>query len=255
MPGELTAPLSLLLGFLLVLARVGGAFVFVPLPRVSAGPQAVRAVLAASATVALFPVWPEVPVAGIGVGQLLMGMISEAAFGITAGVAVAFLIETLIVAAQAFGVQAGYSYASTIDPATQADSNVLVVFAHLTAGLLFFALGLDRQVLAVFARSLAVYPPGTYQLQPEGAEAVLKLGGAMFATGLRLAMPVIMLLMLVDIALALLGRIHMQLQLLTLAFPVKMLAALAFLAVLTAFFLPVFRDAAERTVAVLRGGV
>ncbi|HOK44983.1 MAG TPA: flagellar biosynthetic protein FliR [Bryobacteraceae bacterium] len=255
MPGEVTAPLGLLLGFLLVLARVGGAFVFVPLPGVNQGPQMVRAVLAVSATIALFPVWPEVPVAGIGIGQLLVWMISEAAFGVTAGVAVAFLVETLILAAQAFAVQAGYSYASTIDPTTQADSNVLVVFAHLTAGLLFFALGLDRQVLAVFARSLAVYPPGTYQLYPGGVEAVLKLGGAMFTTGLRLAMPVIVLLMLVDIALALLGRIHMQLQLLTLAFPVKMLATLAFFAVVTAFFVPVFRDAAERTVAVLRGGM
>ncbi len=77
----------------------------------------------------------------------------------------------------------------------------------------------------------------------------------MFSTGLRLAMPVIVLLMLVDIALALLGRIHEQLQLLTLAFPVKMLATLAFLAVIAVFFLPVFRSAAERTFSVLWGGI
>jgi flagellar biosynthetic protein FliR len=166
---------------------------------------------------------------------------------------VSFLIETLIVAAQALGVQAGYSYASTVDPTTQADSNVLMVFAHLTSGLLFFALGLDRQVLALFARSLSVYPPGAFQLNPPAAEAILQLGGAMFSLGLRLAMPVIVLLLLVDIALALLGRINAQLQLLTLAFPVKMMAALAFLAVITAFFLPVFRSAAERTFSVLWG--
>jgi flagellar biosynthetic protein FliR len=255
MPGELAVPLSALLGFLLVLVRVGGALIFVPLPGVSAGPELARVMLAVGFTVALFPVWPAVPVDGIGVGQLLVWIFSEAAFGITVGVAVAFLIETLIVATQALGVQAGYSYASTVDPSTQADSNVLLVFAHLTAGLLFFALGLDRQVLAVFARSLAVYPPGAFHLKPESADAVWKLGGAMFSTGLRLAMPVIVLLMLVDIALALLGRIHVQLQLLTLAFPVKMLATLAFLAVITVFFLPVFRGAAERTFSVLWGSL
>ncbi len=255
MPGELTVPLGALAGFLLVLARVGGAFIFVPLPGLSAGPELARVVLAAGVTVALFPVWPVIAVGEIGAGQLVVWMLSEAAFGITAGLVVAFLIETLIVAAQTFGVQAGYSYASTVDPTTQADSNVLLVFAHLTAGLLFFALGLDRQVLAVFARSLSVYPPGTFQLKLPAAEAVLKLGGAMFSTGLRLAMPVVVLLMLVDIALALLGRIHVQLQLLTLAFPVKMMAALAFLAVIAAFFLPVFRSAAERSFSVLWEGM
>jgi flagellar biosynthetic protein FliR len=71
----------------------------------------------------------------------------------------------------------------------------------------------------------------------------------MLATGLRLAMPVVALLLLVDIALALAGRIHQQLQLLTLAFPIKMLAALAFLGVVMAYFPPVWRAAAERTLA------
>jgi flagellar biosynthetic protein FliR len=73
----------------------------------------------------------------------------------------------------------------------------------------------------------------------------------MFATGMRLALPVVVLLALIDVALALLGRIHQQLQLLTLAFPVKMLATLAFLALILILFLPVYRAAAERTVAVL----
>ena len=40
----------------------------------------------------------------------------------------------------------------------------------------------------------------------------------MLTTGLRLAMPVIALLLLLDVALALLGRMQQQLQLLSLAF-------------------------------------
>ncbi len=122
MHAELTLPLSALFGFLLVLARVGGAFIFVPLPGLNAGPELARVMLAAGFTLALFPLWPAVPVAGIGVGQLVVWVFSEAAFGITIGVAVAFLIETLMVAAQVLGLQAGYSYASTVDPTTQADS-------------------------------------------------------------------------------------------------------------------------------------
>jgi len=167
------------------------------------------------------------------------------------GLAVAILIESLLVAAQVFGLQAGYSYASTIDPNTQADSNLLLVFAQLSGGLLFFSLGMDRQVLRVFAASLAAHPPGTFFLRASSAEAIIGLGAGMLATGLRLALPVVVLLALIDISLALLGRIHQQLQLLHLAFPVKMLAALAFLALIFVLFLPVYRAAAEHTVAVL----
>ena len=43
---------------------------------------------------------------------------------------------------------------------------------------------------------------------------------------LRLALPVVALLLMVDVALALLGRLNQQLQLLALAFPAKMLTAL-----------------------------
>ena len=59
---------------------------------------------------------------------------------------------------------------------------------------------------------------------------VIRLGAMLFAFGVRLAMPVVALLLLVDVALALLGRLNQQLQLLSLAFPVKMLVALLVIA-------------------------
>ena len=49
---------------------------------------------------------------------------------------------------------------------------------------------------------------------------------ALFTVGMRLALPVVALLVMVDVALALLGRLNPQLQLLSLAFPAKMLIAL-----------------------------
>jgi flagellar biosynthesis protein FliR len=250
MHAELNIPLATLFGFLVVLARVAGALAFVPLPGFRNAPEPVRAVLALSLTVALAPLWPA-GFADAGPGRIMVVLASEAALGITIGLAVSFLIETLLVATQVFGVQAGYSYASTIDPTTDADSNVLLVFSQLMSGMLFFALGIDREVIRIFAASLAAYPPGTFVLKPSTAEEMIALGGGMLSTGVRLALPVVVLLMLADVALALLGRMHQQLQLLTLAFPVKMLATLAFVASISVFFLPVYRSAAEHTIAAL----
>ena len=252
-PLSLTVPVAGLYGFLLALARVGGALSFVPLPGFSAGPDAARILLAIALTVGLAPLAPAVALPDPLAGGILVAVASEAAFGLAVGLAVAILIESLLVAAQIFGLQAGYSYASTVDPTTQADSNVMVVFSQLAGGLLFFSLGMDRQVLRVFAASLEAHPPGTFFLRASSAEAIIGLGSQMLSTGMRLAMPVVVLLALIDISLALLGRIHQQLQLLTLAFPVKMLAALVFLALIFVLLVPVYRAAAEHTVAVLYG--
>jgi flagellar biosynthesis protein FliR len=49
-------------------------------------------------------------------------------------------------------------------------------------------------------------------------------------------MPAVALLVLGDIVMALLGRLHQQIQLLTLSFPVKMLAALLVLALTAGVF-------------------
>ena len=67
--------------------------------------------------------------------------------GIGIGLSVAFATEAFSVGAQVIGLQAGYSFASTVDPQTQADSTVLVVLAQLAAGLLFFSMGMDRDII------------------------------------------------------------------------------------------------------------
>ena len=249
MPTQLTFSLSAVFGFVLVLARVAGAFVFVPIPGVNAGPEAARIVLALSFTLALFPRWPHVNLTEPYIGALVLALLAEAALGLTIGVAVSVLAESFLLAGQIIGLQAGYGFASTIDPTTQADSGILVVFAQLIAGLLFFALGLEREVIRVFARSLDAFPVGTFVLAPAGAEQTLRLASGIFSTGLRLAMPVLALLLMVDLALALLGRLNQQLQLLILAFPIKMMAALGLLATMAALFPRVYRGYAEQVLA------
>jgi len=232
---ELTLSVATLYGFLLVLARVTAALTFVPLPGVRQGPAAARVVLGLALTVVLFPQWPSVP-EQLSIGRLLGWLVLDAGLGILIGLGVSFLTEAFQIAAQAVGLEAGFAYAYMIDPQTQADSGVLLVFAQLAAGLLFFALGMDREVVRIFARSLETFPPGAALPSAPAMQAILQLGAGMFSTGLRLALPALALLTLVDVALALLGRLNAQLQLLTLSFPLKMLAAVAALALTAPLF-------------------
>lgn len=256
MPGDLSLPLTTIIAFLLVLARVSGVFVFVPVPGFAAGPDPVRIVFSLAVTLALYPLWPvvhAVPETGTLVGWLVM----EAVMGLTIGLVVGFLSEAFGFFGQLISLHSGHSFASTIDPTTQADSGLIVVMAQSVAGLLFFTLGLHREVIRIFCASLVTHPPGSFTLSAVTADTLIRIGATIFSTGLRLALPVIGLLTMADLALALLSRINTQLHLNTLAFPAKTLATLAILAVLLPVAGRVYQDYAARlfeTIPALIGG-
>ena len=249
---ELKLEIGTLYAFLLVLARVSGVFVFIPLPGINAGPGVIRAALATSITLALLPRWPVIPSADLGFGTLIGWLLAEAGLGIGVGVAVAFMSEIFQMGAQIISLQAGYSFASTIDPTSGADSSVLLAIAQTLAGLLFFAAGLDHQVLMAFAQSLSVHPPGQVVLNTSMLNQVIQTGSTIFSTGLRLVLPLLALLLIVDISLALLARLNSQLQLITLAFPIKMLVSLGLLAWLALVFPKVFAQASGPVLRLVR---
>ena len=256
MPGQISLSVETLYGFLLVLTRVSATFTFVPLPQFRNSSTSVRIVLFLAVTFALQSSWPSTPVSLQGglteLWTLLERMAAEAGFGLAIGLVVALVAESFTLAMQILGIQAGYGYASTIDPNSEADSGVLVVLAQLTSWMLFLAFGMDRHVIRALAASLETYPAGTFAITPEARSAVLSLGAVVFTTALRLAAPVTALLLLVDIAFALFGKLHAQLQMLSLAFPAKMLVTLAMLALLSAAFPRVYDGIAAQGVAALQ---
>jgi flagellar biosynthetic protein FliR len=244
-------PLSTVYAFALVLARVSGFILFLPVPGFRSAPDSVRVFLALALTFALFPVWPALPNAEPSMGQLAAWALSEAGFGLIAGLALAFLTEGFQVAAQVAGVHAGFGFATTIDPTSEADSGVLQVLASLFSGILFFSTGLDRQLIRLLAASFVKFPAGSWAPAAASLDGIVRLGSDMLSLGLRLALPVVALLILIDFALALLGRVQQHLQLLSMAFPAKMAAALAILAALAPVVPRMFSAAADHTLAAL----
>jgi flagellar biosynthetic protein FliR len=244
-------PLSTIYAFLLVLARVGGLVAFLPVPAFRNAPMIFRAVLSFLITIALFPIWPHLPDVSPTIGQLTLWVFSEAGFGLVAGLAVTFLNEGFQVGMQALGMPAGFGYAQTIDPSSQSDSSVLQVVTMLITGLLFFSLGLDGVLIRILAASFQKYPAGSWSASVASLDTVIHLGAGMFTLGLRVALPVIALLLLIDVALALLGRMQQQLHLLSLAFPIKMMAALGLLCALAPLMPKLYSGAASHTISAL----
>jgi flagellar biosynthetic protein FliR len=222
-----------LFGFLFTLARISGVFAFLPLAAFRAGPETARIVLALGCTILLWESW-KTPAAGmdgdIGMGRLVAGIASEAALGLAIGLALAIALEVFQFAAQAVSLAAGLGYASTIDPTSGADSTVLLTTAQITAGLLFFVSGADRLMVKALAESLRLMPPESFTLNKNWGLAMIRFSGSIFGTGLRLAAPVVALLLLADASLAVLGRVQTQLHLVSLTMPLKLAATMLLMA-------------------------
>jgi len=250
---ELTLDVGTLYSFLLVLARISGAFIFVPIPGIQAGPQIARAVIAVSMTLALEPRWPAIDPSGMNILLLTGWLLAEGGMGLAVGLLVAFLFDTFQMGAQIISLQAGYSFASTVDPTSGADSSVLISISQTSAGLIFFATGMDRQILRAFADSLSSQPPGHFSITLPMVYRMIQAGSSIFSTGLRLVLPLLALLLMVELSLALLTRLNAQLHLMQLSFPIKMLLSLMLLGWLLLIFPQVFERSAARTMQLITG--
>jgi flagellar biosynthetic protein FliR len=229
-----------------------GIFVLIPMPVKDAGPGAARIVFALACTIALFPVWPQVDASQATLGVMAGWIVSETTLGLAIGLMVSFLAEALMFGAQVLGQQAGYAYASIVDPLTQADSDVLPAATQVLAGLLFFTTGLHRVIIGVLASTLTTYPPGHFQVSQQLASTVIRLSANMFSFGLRLAFPIIGLLLMTDVALSLLGRLNAQIHLGMQAFPVKMMLNLVALVTVFGAAPVLYQSFAAQVVETLR---
>jgi flagellar biosynthetic protein FliR len=227
MPTSLHVGTQQLLGFLLTLARVGSALILFPMPGLQNSPQIARIVLILATTLCLFPLWGQVAASEAQSG-IVLAILAESAIGLLFGLILSFLAESFQLGAQVISFQAGFSFASTFDPQSQADSGVFQIFIQLATGLLYFSLGVHEHLLRMFALSFELPAFNQALLKWNSVDLIMRLGTQFFLTGLKLALPVATLLFLVDQGLAAVTRLHTQLQLLTLAFPVKIVLSLIF---------------------------
>jgi flagellar biosynthesis protein FliR len=219
-------------GFLLTLTRVGGALTLLPLPGFQNTPQSARIILIIGIAFCLFPLWPvTVPMSG-DAGALALAAVSETAAGLLIGLSVAFIFEAFQLGAQAISFQTGFGFASTFDPSSQADSGVFQVFTQLACGLMFFGFGIHSELVRMLAKSMVLFHLEGDAFKGHSVMFILQQGTSMFITSLKLALPVVALLFVVDQALAGISRLQAQLQLLNLAFPAKIALSIFFFAAL-----------------------
>jgi flagellar biosynthetic protein FliR len=254
----LDLPAAWLVNYGLLAVRCIGLVVFVPVPGVQTALPAAKIVLGLMLAAALSPLalagpGAEAFASASAPWETVRWVASECALGFAMGCTVRVAMEAFGLAAQALGFQAGFSYVNMVDPTSEVDASILNVVFALLANLLFFAFDLHLFLIRSMVRSAEIWPLGSYRPPAGAAEAMIRLGGVMLDVGVRLALPVIAALLLIDLTLGLMNQVNPRLQLLTLAFPIKIVAGVVILIPVLATATRVFEHLAEQAGEVITG--
>ena len=215
-----------LVGFILVLARVTPLFFLAPLFSSQIIPPHVRGLVAVGISIGLAPIalhgqhLPSDPVT-------LVGLVVE---GLLIGFGFAFTLSLLMAAVESAGsvidVLAGFSYGALINPMDGQESGVITRFYSLVGTLIFLVIGGDAWTLKGLDRTFELVPltsaPKLTSLLG-GAEQVFT---SVFTGALEVAAPVLVALLITDVAFGIVSRVVPQLNVFAVGFPTKVAVAL-----------------------------
>jgi flagellar biosynthesis protein FliR len=212
----------------LALVRLSGMVAFAPFFSSTALPMRAKAVFVGAVAWLVAPLVATLPNAQATLS--FSAIIGELAVGLVYGLSLTLLGEMLIFAGQIAGVQFSFSLVNLLDPESAIQTPLLGDLFQLLGTLVLITAGLDRILLASVFRSFRAVPLGTYALAPLTGLAVVRAAGGIFLAALELAAPVLACTMLVEIAVALIGKLSPQLPVMSLTVPMKTLTGFVILA-------------------------
>jgi flagellar biosynthetic protein FliR len=215
-----------LAGFILVLARVTPLFVIAPLFSSQIIPPHVRGIVAVGISIGLAPIalhGQHIPSDPLTLFELVIE-------GMLVGLGFAFTLAVLMAAVESAGsvidVLSGFSYGALINPMDGQQTAVVNRFYSIVGTLIFLVINGDAWTLRGLARTFQLVPltsaPRLTSLLG-GAEQVF---GTVFTAALEVAAPVLVALLITDVAFGIVSRVVPQLNIFAVGFPTKVAVAL-----------------------------
>ena len=214
---------------LLIACRLAAATAMVPVFGTTRIPGVARVLVVLALSAVL--------VAAIGIPKALptslldlsVAMLAEALVGAAFALGLAAAYGAADLAGRALDTQIGFSAAAILNPATQTLAPLLGSLLGLLVLAVFLSMDGHLVLMRALSLSLLATPPGVFVTDFQWA-SLWQQSGLTFSFGLALAAPLMFLLMLSDIALAVLARSMPQLNVFMIGFAVKVVLGLLGLA-------------------------
>lgn len=202
----------------LLAARVGGLVLVAPLFSARTIPVRLRTVVVVLFTWLLHPMalsWAQAPV--LTPAQFL----TESLIGFAVGLGAAILVGAAEAMGDLVSINIGLSGAASLDPVTNQNTAVLGQFASLFALTLMLSMNAHVVMVEALATTLRLLPVGAPVDVEAGLMSMVAIGAELFSLGIRFSAPVVAMVMLANVALAVLTRVAPSINVLAVSFPLQ----------------------------------
>jgi flagellar biosynthetic protein FliR len=252
----LEVPAATLVALLLGTARATGFVLLAPPFNSRSIPAPVKGALAMALSLLLStriaPTLPEV-----SGGFLVVAAVTEVVIGAALGFVVQVLFTAVQMAGDLIDLTGGFSLQPAYDPLAMTNNSSVGRLHYLLATTLLFSSGGHLLIVKGFATSYEGMPVGGSVPTEQLGAVLIKAFAMMFLAAVQIAGPMVAVLLLADVALALLSKAAPALNIFSFGFPFKIMLTLLMLG-LTFPLLPPALDAlmdhAVRAMISLRSG-
>jgi flagellar biosynthetic protein FliR len=180
---------------------------------------------------------PQVTVfSAMGVWIIVNQFLIGAALGLTMQI----VFAAIQAAGDFVGLGMGLGFATFFDQQANGSSAVLSSFLNMFAMLVFLVLDGHLLMLSALIATFQSLPISSNLLGAAGWRALAGWGGTIFSMGLLLALPVVVALLIVNLALGILNRAAPQIGVFQIGFPLTMLVGMTLLQLMVPNMVPFF---------------
>ena len=171
-------------------------------------------------------------------------LIGEAIRSLLVGALLAFTVNLAFTAVRyaghVAGMQIGFAIVNSIDPQSGMQISVIAQFYYLLAVLIFFVVDGHHVLVAVMYQSCVALPLFAPLDIAAGSWLILREYSAVFSLGLRIAAPVVIVLLLVSATMGVVVKTVPQINVLVVGFPIKIAVGLMTFGLSLVFFREVY---------------
>ena len=219
--------------------RFGVLAATLPLLDMRSVPPLWRVALAFSFAAALAPgIAESLPAAPVSLAWPYLVM--ECARSLVVGALLGFTINLVFTAVRyagsIAGMQIGFAIVNSYDPMNNSQISVISQLYYLLAVLFFFATGAHQILVSAMFQSCLVVPPFAAGDPVGGAWYLVREFGTIFSLGLKIAAPIVVVLLLVSASMGVIVKTVPQLNILVVGFPIQIGVGLLTLGLSLVFF-------------------
>jgi flagellar biosynthetic protein FliR len=203
--------------------RVGGFVLAAPIAGESHIPNIVKIILSLALATFMAPAMRLPPELSIFSGAGLLAAVQEVLIGVAIGMMVQVAFEALIFAGQIIAISMGLAFATLVDPQRGAATPVVGQMFLIFGTLAYLAVNGHLVLLGTLAESFQTLPVGAAHWGDGFLTSVALQGAVIVESGLLIALPAVIALIIVNLALGVVTRAAPQLNLYGIGFPVTLL--------------------------------